>query len=231
VALVEQREKLGSFPALLEAGDPRIVETYELRMIGEDRIAGRKAEVLLVVPRDALRFGKRLWVDKESGLLLREDVLGVHGQLLESSAFSDVTIDVRAQPEIVLAGMKKLDGYRVVRPTLANAELEAEGWVQRELVPGFRRVSCIKRPLFSAGEGESQNVSPQVLQTIYTDGLTYVSVFIESYDPVRHSRPVWTSIGATHTLMVRQGDWWFTVVGDVPPAALRSFAKAIERKR
>ncbi|WP_418320279.1 MucB/RseB C-terminal domain-containing protein [Piscinibacter sakaiensis] len=231
VALIEQREKLGSFPALLEAGDPRVVEFYELRVLGEDRVAGRLADVLQLTPRDALRFSKRLWVDKESGLLLREDVLGANSQVLESSAFSDVAVGVRPQPEAVLAGMKKLDGYRVVRPTLTTAELEAEGWVQREMVPGFRRVSCIKRPLFSAGEVDAQTMSPQVLQTIYTDGLTFVSVFIEAFDEARHSRPVLTSIGATHTLMVRQGDWWFTVVGDAPPAALRAFAKAVERKR
>lgn len=70
-----------------------------------------------------------------------------------------------------------------------------------------------------------------VLQTIFSDGLTYVSVFIEPFDPQRHQRAMRTAVGATQTLMRRQGDWWITVVGDVPPATLLAFANALERRK
>ena len=39
------------------------------------------------------------------------------------------------------------------------------------------------------------------------------------------------SVGATQTLMQQQGDWWITVVGDVPPATLRTFVKGLERRK
>jgi sigma-E factor negative regulatory protein RseB len=42
---------------------------------------------------------------------------------------------------------------------------------------------------------------------------------------------VLVAVGATSTLAHRQGDWWVTVVGDTPPATLRMFAAALERKR
>ncbi|MDE2296548.1 MAG: MucB/RseB C-terminal domain-containing protein, partial [Burkholderiales bacterium] len=71
--------------------------------------------------------------------------------------------------------------------------------------------------------------SPKALQAIYSDGLTYVSVFIEPFDPKRHTHPMLASVGPTQTLMQRQGDWWVTVLGDVPPATLRVFAKGLER--
>ena len=38
------------------------------------------------------------------------------------------------------------------------------------------------------------------------------------------------STPATQALMKRQGDWWVTVMGDVPIATLRQFAQALERK-
>ena len=69
------------------------------------------------------------------------------------------------------------------------------------------------------------------LQTIYSDGLTYVSVFIEPFDPQRHARAMSTAVGPTQTLMQQLGDWWITVIGDVPPATLRQFAKGLERKK
>ena len=228
VALVEQRDLLQSFPALLKVGDDRIADFYDVRPQGIERVAGHEASVLLLRPRDGLRFGYRLWAEKVSGLLLRADVLGNHGEILETSAFSDVSIGVRSQPDAVLDPMRKLDGYRVVKSTLKPTKLEAEGWTLRQSVPGFRQVSCVKRPL--DGDPESNGPAAEALQTIYSDGLTYVSVFIEPFSAERHTKAMLTSIGATQTLMRRQGDWWITVVGDVPAATLKAFASGLERR-
>ena len=229
VAMVEQRDLLAQFPALLQAGDDHIAEFYDVSPQGAERVAGREANVLMVKPRDAFRYGYRLWADQGSGLLLRADVIGERSEVLESSAFSDVAIDVKPQPESVLQPMRKLDGYRVVRPVLTPTRLEAEGWTMRQSAPGFRQVSCVKRPMEGAGAVDKAATRPQVLQSIFSDGLTYVSVFIEPFDPHRHTRPMLASVGPTQTLMQQQGDWWVTVVGDVPPATLRVFAKGLER--
>lgn len=231
VALVEQRDLLQSFPALLKVGDDRIADFYDVRTQGMERVAGHEASVLSLRPRDGFRFGYRLWTEKLSGLLLRADVLGERGEILETSAFSDVAIGVRAQPETVLQPMRRLDGYKIVKATLAPTKLEAEGWTLRQNVPGFRQVSCVKRPLDAAHDAETNGPAAQALQTIYSDGLTYVSVFIEPFNPERHTQAMLTSIGATQTLMRRQDDWWITVVGDVPAATLKAFAGGLERKK
>jgi sigma-E factor negative regulatory protein RseB len=228
VAMVEQRDALSSFPALLQGGDDRVAEFYDVRPQGGDRVAGHEASVLLLQPRDSHRFGYRLWAERSSGLLLRADVLGDKGELLETSAFSDVAINVRPQPETVLQPMRKLDGYRILRPAFTPTKLEAEGWAVRQVVPGFRQVSCVKRPM----EGAERNVGEaDTVQTIYSDGLTYVSVFIEPFNPERHTSAVPTTLGATQTMMRRQGDWWITVVGDAPAATLKAFAEGLERKK
>lgn len=231
VAMIEQREPVSSFPALLQSDAERIAELYDVRPQGTDRVAGQEANVLTLRPRDAYRFGYRLWADRATGLLLRADVLGERGEMLESSAFSDVVIGVRPQPESVLSPMKKLDGYRVLRPTLVPTKLETEGWSLPQVVPGFRQVSCVKRPLDVAAEDDQRAPSVQAVHTIFSDGLTYVSVFIEPFSRERHTKPVLTAIGATHTLMRQQGDWWVTVVGDVPALTLRAFASGLERKK
>lgn len=230
VALIEKRNLLASFPALLQAGDDRIADFYEVRRLKPERIAGHEANVLLVKPRDAFRYGYRLWADQGSGLLLRADVLGEHHEILESSAFSDVTIDVKPKVESVLQPMSKLDGYRVLHSALTPTRLDAEGWTLREPAPGFRLVSCVKRPMDDAAGADVPGAELPVVQAIYSDGLTYVSVFIEPFDAQRHPRAMTASVGATQTLMQRHADSWVTVVGDVPPATLRRFAKGLERK-
>ena len=70
-----------------------------------------------------------------------------------------------------------------------------------------------------------------VLQAIYSDGLTHVSVFIEAYDPARHRREMLMAMGATRTLLRRHGASWVTVIGDVPVATLRAFAAGLEPRR
>ena len=232
VAVVEQSQLLTSFPALLQAGDDRIGDFYEVKPQGSDRVAGHEANVLVVQPRDQNRFGYRLWSDKASGLLLRADVVNERSEVLETSAFSDVTIGIRAQPETVLLPMKRLDGYRVIRPMLKPTQLEAEGWTLRDPpAPGFRQVSCVRRPMDGPGDVAGEPSAEPVLQAIYSDGLTYVSLFIEPYNPQRHQRALVATTGATQTLMRRQGDWWLTVVGDVPIATLKLFANGLERKK
>lgn len=231
VAVVEQRDQMSSFPGLLQAANDRVQEFYDLKPVAVERVAGHEANVLVLKPRDKLRFGYRLWAEKATGLLLRTEVLDERGQVLESSAFSEVSIGVRAQPEHVTLPVKKLDGYRVLKPQLLSTRPEGEGWNLRVTVPGFRLVSCVKRQLDFPGRAGASATSDQTLQTIYSDGLTYVSIFIEPYSAERHARPMSTAIGATQTMMRRDGDWWITAMGDVPVATLRQFANAVERKK
>jgi sigma-E factor negative regulatory protein RseB len=227
VAVVEQVEVRAEFPAL-PASSQRAVDSYEIRSIGTDRVAGHEAEVLLLKPRDALRYGQRLWAERDSGLLLRTEVLGPRGEVLESSAFTDLVIGGKAAPQTVLKPMKrKLDGYRVVRPQTVSTQLEAEGWSLKAGPAGFQLVSCVKRPLDAASEAPVEQ--HHVLQTVFSDGLTHVSVFVEPYDVQRH-KPMRTMLGATNTLMNRHGDWWVTIVGDVPMATVQQFEAMLQRR-
>src|SRR5690242_19392316 len=84
IAVVEQRDLLTSFPALLQAGADNVGDWSELRQQDDERVAGHAANVLLVRAKDAHRYGYRLWSDKASGLLLRADVLSARGDVLET---------------------------------------------------------------------------------------------------------------------------------------------------
>lgn len=238
IAVVETRQTIREFPSLLTAEAERIVEHYGVEPLGEDRVAGHQAHVLLLRPRDGWRFGYRLWAEKHSGLLLRAEVFDAREVVLEASAFSELMIGIEPQPERVLEAMKQLEGFDVKRPVLTAVDPAHEGWVFKQTPPGFRHVSSVKRPMTAAAEpasavqrAQAPEPSAQVLQSIYSDGLTHVSVFIEPYDADLHRREMLMAMGATQTIVRRQGDWWLTVIGDVPPVTLRAFADGLERRR
>ena len=227
-ARFESRDPVADFPSLSALAGPLALENYEPISLVRDRIAGHEADVLMLKPRDKLRYAQRLWADRETGLLLRNDVIGPGGEVLESSAFTEVQIGGRLSAEAVLGPMKRLDGFKVVRAASERTQIETEGWSLGKPVAGFQLVSCSKRPL---ADTESQLAPVQVLQSVFSDGLTHVSVFIEPYDAQRHPQAMGTSLGATHTLSSRRGDWWFTVVGEVPMPTAQQFSALFERRR
>ena len=230
VAVVEKRETMAAWSTTPQAVDPQALDQYALRREGSARVAGREAAVLLLEPRDALRYAQRLWADQTSGLMLRADVIaepaaGSARTVLESTAFSEVEIGVKPQPELVLQVMRRLDGYQVLRPQQKRTTLDDEGWVLARPVTGFRLAGCMRRGMDTAGDDDP------VLQAVFTDGLTHVSVFLEPFKPQRHKADVQAQQGATATVMTRRGDHWITAVGDVPPATLKQFVAAIDRRR
>jgi len=230
-ARVEQRDAVALFPSVLTGSEEGLLERYDMLAEGASRVAGHDASVFLLRPRDAWRFAQRLWAEAGSALLLRADVLGADGRVIETAAFTDVAIGIKAQPESVLGPMKKLDGYKVVRAAPQRTSLDAEGWRLVPPVAGFRQVSCVRRSFERVNEEQPAGAPVEVLQAIFSDGLTHVSVFIE---PARaEGRPTGhAAFGATHTLMLPHGGGhWLTVMGDVPLATLKQFAQALEGRR
>ncbi|MCU0967251.1 MAG: MucB/RseB C-terminal domain-containing protein [Rubrivivax sp.] len=229
VVVVERRDAaLPPSRALGAPSDPGALDRYELMLEGTARVAGRDAQVLLLQPRDEWRYPQRLWADRSSGLLLRADVVGPARTVLESAAFTDVQIDIRAQPARILAEMKSpsRDGLRVVEPALEPTRLDDEGWQITQPVPGFRPVGCLRRSLGERAGSDARHV----VQAVFSDGLTHVSLFIEPYDAARHRHTLQGQIGATGTLTERRGAYWITAVGDVPMGTLARFVQALQRR-
>jgi len=193
-----------------------------------ERIAGHDADRLLLKARDDSRFDHVIWADHATGLLLRVDVQ-VAGRTLESSGFSDVNIGVKPDAAAIYNELHRADGFRIVKPAIEHTRLDAEGWtMQAALLPaGFMALDCVRRALDLPGDAAGQ---ANVLQAIWSDGITHVSLFIEPFQPQRHRSEGLTAIGATHTLTRRVNDMWLTAVGDVPPAALDLFMRALEHK-
>lgn len=225
-AWVEKREALGLFPELLRTPSNVIPEFYGVNETGTDRVAGYLADVVEIQPKDALRFGFRIWSEKKTGLVVKLQTLGEQGAVLEQVAFSELQLDAPVSMGKLTRLMKDTKGYDVQRPTLKKTTAEAEGWRLKEPVPGFLPMSCRIRELAEAAGG---NVAP--MQWVFSDGLASVSLFVEPFDPQRHGQEKALVNGATHSLTRRLGAYWVTVLGEVPTATLRRFAYALERTR
>lgn len=222
VARLEKRESIGIVPELLRTQEGPIADHYRLHAQGDERVAGHMAQVFLLAPKDSLRFGYKVWVEKKSGLLLKLQTLGLQQQVMEQVAFTELQLDAPVSMAALKAHMANTQGYRVETTQLQKTTPEAQGWRLRQPVAGFVSLSCHT----AAAPGVLRP-----LQWVFSDGLASVSLFLEPFDAQRHRVAGASASGATHVLTRRLGAYWLTAMGEVPPGTLVAFADRLERTR
>ena len=224
----EKREVMGSFPELVQSSDNRIAEFYKLKTEGVERIAGLESDVVLLIPKDSMRFGYRVWTEQKKGLVVKLQTLDSDGRVLEQAAFSELLMDAPVKMDKLLQMMGKVDGYRVEESALVKTTASAEGWRLSAPVAGFKPMSCYKRPIAGASAGVAGD---EPMQWVFSDGLASVSLFVEPFDRQRHNKESGMSMGATHTITRQLGSYWLTAMGEVPMSTLKLFASGLERKK
>ena len=71
----------------------RLAETYDFVSVGRTRIADQLCEVIRIVPRDGTRYGYIVWLDSETKLPLRVDLLDRDGETLEQYRVVSFAVD------------------------------------------------------------------------------------------------------------------------------------------
>jgi sigma-E factor negative regulatory protein RseB len=215
---------------LLQSTDNRIADYYKVRPEGSERVAGVEADIVLLVPKDTMRFGYRVWTEQKKGLVVKLQTLDTDGKVLEQAAFSELQLDAPVKMDKLLQMMGKVDGYRVEKPVLVKTTASAEGWLLKAPVAGFKPLSCYKRPATAQlPAGATSGEEP--LQWIFSDGLASVSIFVEPFERQRHGQESSLSMGATQTITRQLDAYWVTVMGEVPMGTLKLFANGLERRK
>lgn len=225
-AWVEKRESLGVFPDLLRTPSNLIPDHYSVKAVGLERVAGHKADVVEIRPRDDLRFGYRIWSEQKTGLVIKLQTLSGQGDVLEQVAFTELQLDAPVSMDKLAKLMRTTRGYEVHRPVLKKTTAEAEGWRLKDVVPGFQSMSCHTRESVSGTGGSSLP-----MQWVFSDGLASVSLFVEPFSDQQAGEEKASVIGATHSITRRVGAHWLTVLGEVPHKTLQQFAQALEYTR
>ena len=233
IAKIEKRDSLDMFHNLGRPGKSDIASYYTARLVGDERVAGFDADVVLLQPRDALRFGYKVWSEKKTGLVITLQTLAPDGKVLEQAAFSELDMDAPVKVDKLAQLMSKTTGYKVVKPELVRTTAIHEGWQLKTAVAGFQPVGCYKRPVLPSGGTLPPGTPPDNnMQWTFSDGLATVSLFVEAFDAQRHTQEREMTMGATQMVMKRVGsDWWLTAVGEVPLPTLRLFAQSLERRK
>ena len=75
-------------------------EFYQLRLSGESRVANKSTQILQMLPQDNHRYGHVFWLDQDSGLLLKSDLIDEQGNVIEQMMYSDIQLLTEAPQKI-----------------------------------------------------------------------------------------------------------------------------------
>lgn len=203
----------------------RLRANYTFKDAGKDRMAGYPARVIAILPRDALRYGYRYWIDRKSHMLLKSDLTGVDGKPIEQVMFTQLKIgsDIPAselQPSLNGDGYSWHSQMNDVRRPDPQREASTD-WHVLHLPPGFTLSGSHHRRMHDA--------SADAEHLVFSDGLATVSVYIEDAGSVHHPLLGHSGMGAMNAYGVRRDDHQITVVGEVPEAAVKMVATSVRR--
>ena len=218
--LIEKRSSR-RFPALLPEQLSGVADNYVVSVTGMDRVAGYDCRVVLLEPKDKLRYGHQFCAEAGSGLPLRSRTLSEKKQLLEAFAFTELRIGgsfSRDQVKSRYAARSK--EWKVDHSALAITDVPADtGWSLTRQPTGFKKLTELKRSI--AGR------AGMVSHIVYSDGLAAVSVFIEPLPKARPARSL-SHQGAVNIYIRPIADHMVTVLGEAPAATVMQIANSLE---
>ena len=83
-------------PTLMTFSPQNLDGIYNFKVLGDDRVAARETTVIAVLPVDDFRYGHRLYLDKETALPLRREVLNKQGKPVSQQMFTSISISADA---------------------------------------------------------------------------------------------------------------------------------------
>lgn len=218
-------EKRGTrrFPAMLPDRLNGVSDSYTVRAAGTDRVAGHDCQVIVLEPRDQLRYGHQFCAETTSGLPLRAYTYSEKKALLESFIFTELKIGGQFNRDKVRSRYAaKSRDWKVDYSGYPTAEIASEtGWVLTQKPAGFRKLTEFKRKI--AGR------TVMVSQIVYSDGLAAVSVFIEPLPRGRVGQTL-THQGAVNIFIRPLAEHLVTVLGETPAATVMQIGNSLEFK-
>jgi len=218
-----------AIPILIPSQLEQIAEHYQFAFAGEERVAGRTTRLLVISPRDPHRYTHRFWIDSESHLLLRSELINEEGEAVEQLIFSDITL-YDAPPEAALA--RHTEGVDYVwthqgdvsppAPAATTTTGQPQDWSIGFLPAGF--VQDTRRHHLSTREKGGME------QLVYSDGLASISIFIEDYREGDAPFIGFSSLGAINAFGKLIDHHHLTVLGEVPKSTLIRVADSVHHQ-
>jgi sigma-E factor negative regulatory protein RseB len=209
-----------SFPSLTQDQLNTVGQNYDVYVGNVDRIAGRFATHISLLPKDKLRYRHELWIDQKTGLQIKAQMYTDRNELVEQIMFTEISVGSHVTEDMTRSTYEdealawRMD--RGARSQLRNAAAKRL-WAVSKPPPGFKQVMELQKKVGGTGSR---------VQLVFSDGFAAVSVFIDS----RRNNGFRTGLAREGSLNVYRrvlDDQFVTVLGDVPANTVKQIGDSL----
>jgi sigma-E factor negative regulatory protein RseB len=198
---------------------------YEFRAAGHARLIGRRTQLIVVTPKDAFRYGYRLWIDTRTGMPLKTQLCDRRGRVIEQVVFASIKTpssiaDSAFEPGISTAGFRWVRQIPLSPPAQSAAASVVSSWSAIRLPPGFH-LSARTVQVLPGATGVVEHI-------VYSDGIATVSVFVESRTRPGSRVSGSEQVGSTSAFATTVDGHPVTALGEVPPATVKFIADSVK---
>lgn len=205
----------GPIPNILSGDIQTLNNSYNFVSVGKSRILGRSAQIIRIVPTDPNKYGQWLWLDENTGLLLKLAIVTKKGQQLEQVQFTH--LDITEKPAESLVQLESTELPKVV-DIPEGYQRQQLSWQVNWLPQGFEKISTNRHRISSTKQ--------PVEFALYGDGLVEVSVYVTPSNV--QQRPVdFVMDGATVALNQINKGFEVSVVGKIPSQTAKKIADSV----
>lgn len=191
---------------------------YEYIILGRDRIAGKKAIAIRMISKDQYRYSYIVWLDLDSYLPLRLDVINKSNSILEQTMVVSMTISDTVNPWIKqLSAQGTPDTLNL--PQSNSAEIA--DWNVDWLPTGFKVIKDDRHKLML------HDTDP-VSYLMLNDGIVSVSVYISSKKSLLADQRENIQRGATLIYTTQTDNTEVNIIGEIPLATAEKIAASIK---
>lgn len=204
----------GPIPLQFFEAPLKLSKAYNFVVVGRSRVSGRAAQQIRIVSDDNSRYNTTIWLDQETGLLLKMDVMDLKDKLLEQLQVTSFSVTDEPDPYFSKIDQSRLPDISPM-PEKPNVQF---GWQLNFIPSGMEVVQKDRRRLASSRE--------VVEYLMLSDGLVDVSVYI-SRSVVNSKDTGWLMHGSDTLMTITSGDFMITVIGKIPPETANRIATSI----
>lgn len=219
--LVERRQGDSPLRSALPRYSEGLFEYYEFVRLRDATRLGRKAVSFEIRPRDKYRYGYRLWMDRETGMLLKAQLIDIYRKVAEQLMFVSINLPDTIPAEMLKPTISTEDFTWYVQEEREQTEPppSVTAWVAGSLPPGFELTANLAEVMAGAAEATDH--------LVYSDGIASVSVFIEEPGQGSDQLQGQTRIGGASAYSTMVDGFQVTAMGEVPPVTVQMIANSI----
>lgn len=188
--------------------DAAVLWNYHVKVIGEATIANRKSIVLYALPKSKEDLRKRIWVDKHTYIIIKQEALAPDGRVVHSSQYKSITF----------------------KPTFSADEFAVNGKiiVQRIDSPYFPVAipKYVPKGYKIARKGYVIAGGRRCYHFYYVNGVSGISIFQRPLDKDEYIKKMSSNQGG-NIMAFEKKRMGFVIVGDVSMREIERIATSI----